>query len=143
MMSSKRCRNGSPRSSATASSTIAWSCTESPSTAIDKAPAVRMNARAVLRIVGLIALFAVLGPIHVATKALFRSSLWPQRFLASAAWIAGARVSLNGVPIRGHTLLISNHVSWLDILVIGGATGCAFVSTDALGQPFIPWLADH
>ena len=46
-------------------------------------------------------------------------------------------------PIRGHTLLISNHVSWLDILVIGGATGCAFVSKDELGHPFMHWLADQ
>ena len=46
-------------------------------------------------------------------------------------------------PIRGHTLLISNHVSWLDILVLGGATGCAFVSKDELGHPLVHWLADQ
>jgi len=50
---------------------------------------------------------------------------------------------LHGHPISGHTLLISNHVSWLDILVIGGATRCAFVSKDELGHPFIHWLADQ
>ncbi len=44
---------------------------------------------------------------------------------------------------RGHTLLVANHVSWLDILVLGGATGCAFVSKDELGHPFIHWLADQ
>lgn len=38
---------------------------------------------------------------------------------------------------------MSNHVSWLDILVLGGATGCAFVSKDALGHPLIHWLADQ
>ena len=102
-----------------------------------------MNARAALRIAGLLGLFALLGPVHVLTKALFRRSQWPKRFLASAAWIAGARVRIEGAPIRGHTLLISNHVSWLDILVIGGATGCAFVSKDELGHPFIHWLADQ
>ena len=50
---------------------------------------------------------------------------------------------VDGDPIRPHTLLISNHVSWLDILVMGGATGCAFVSKDTLGHPFIHWLADQ
>jgi len=55
----------------------------------------------------------------------------------------GARARLEGQPIRGHTLLVSNHVSWLDILVVGGATGCAFVSKDQLGHPFIHWLADQ
>ena len=50
---------------------------------------------------------------------------------------------LEGRKIRRHTLLVSNHVSWLDILVIGGATDCAFVSKDDLGHPFIHWLADQ
>ena len=55
----------------------------------------------------------------------------------------GARPRIEGAPIRGHSLLISNHVSWLDILVMGGSTGCAFVSKDQLGHPFIHWLADQ
>ena len=102
-----------------------------------------MNARAALRIGGLVGLFLVIGPIHVVTKALLGRSSWPRRFLACAAWIIGARPRVQGAPIRGHTLLISNHVSWLDILVIGGSTGCAFVSKDQLGHPFIHWLADQ
>jgi lyso-ornithine lipid O-acyltransferase len=102
-----------------------------------------INARAVARIAALVGLFAILGPIHIVTKTLFGRSPWPQRFLAAAGWIIGARARLTGVPIRGHTLLISNHVSWLDILVLGGATGCAFVSKDELGHPFIHWLADQ
>lgn len=70
-------------------------------------------------------------------------SPWPSRFLAAAAWIIGARVRTTGRPAVRHTLLICNHVSWLDILVVGGATNCAFVSKDALGHPFIHWLADQ
>jgi 1-acyl-sn-glycerol-3-phosphate acyltransferase len=139
----RRCRSGSPRSSASGSSTTAWSCTASPSTATADGQGVRLNARAALRIAGLIGLFAILGPIHIVTKALFGRSPWPRRFLAAAAWIAGARVRLDGTPIHGHTLLISNHVSWLDILVLGGATECRFVSKDELGYPFIHWLADQ
>jgi 1-acyl-sn-glycerol-3-phosphate acyltransferase len=42
-----------------------------------------------------------------------------------------------------HTLLISNHTSWLDILILGGATRCAFVSKDQLGHGFVHWLADQ
>ncbi|MEO5973341.1 MAG: lysophospholipid acyltransferase family protein [Sphingomicrobium sp.] len=74
---------------------------------------------------------------------LARRSRWPRRFLAAAAWICGARVSVTGPPPGPHTLLVSNHVSWLDILILGGATGCAFVSKDALGHGFIHWLADQ
>jgi 1-acyl-sn-glycerol-3-phosphate acyltransferase len=40
-------------------------------------------------------------------------------------------------------LLISNHVSWLDILVLAGATRCAFVAKSELGHPLIHWLADQ
>jgi len=79
----------------------------------------------------------------VVTKALRGRSPWRPRFLCAAAWIIGARVHRLGRPLRAHTLLISNHVSWLDILVIGGATKCAFVSKEALGHPLIHWLADQ
>lgn len=41
------------------------------------------------------------------------------------------------------TLLVPNHTSWLDILVLGGATGCAFVSKDQLGHSLVHWLADQ
>lgn len=50
---------------------------------------------------------------------------------------------MSGAPVRPHTLLIPNHTSWLDILIVGGATGCAFVSKDQLGHPLIHWLADQ
>ena len=102
-----------------------------------------INARAVLRIAALLLLFLVCAPVHVATKLLLRRSRWPQWFLGAAAWIVGARVRLTGAPIRGHTLLLSNHVSWLDILVLGGATDCAFVSKEDLGHGLIHWLADQ
>jgi len=42
-----------------------------------------------------------------------------------------------------HTLLVCNHTSWLDILVLAGATGCAFVSKAELGHPLIHWMADQ
>jgi lyso-ornithine lipid O-acyltransferase len=88
-------------------------------------------------------LFAVLGPVHVLTKALFGRSHWPPRFLAAAGWIIGARARLSGDRPGPHTLLISNHVNWLDILILGGATGTAFVSKDNLGHGLFHWLADQ
>ena len=48
-----------------------------------------------------------------------------------------------GTPVGPRTLLICNHVSWLDIMVAARATGCAFVSKDELGHPIIHWLADQ
>ena len=40
-------------------------------------------------------------------------------------------------------MLVANHLSWFDIVVLGGATGCAFVAKHELGHPFIHWLADQ
>ena len=49
----------------------------------------------------------------------------------------------DGAAGRAHPARSANHTSWLDILVLGGATGCAFVSKDELGHPLIHWLADQ
>ena len=64
--------------------------------------------RAAVRSILLLLLFAVLGPIHVATKLIFRRSGWPRRFLAAAAWVVGARPVVRGQPLVGRTLLISD-----------------------------------
>src|SRR5204862_7636803 len=84
-----------------------------------------------------------LAPIHLVTKTVLRRSGWPSRFLSGVAWIFGARVEVEGVEAHPHTLLIANHLSWFDIIVMGGATGCTFVAKDELGHPFIHWLADQ
>lgn len=88
-------------------------------------------------------LLAALAPLHLATRLVAGRSRWPRRFLASAAWIVGLRPRLSGAPLGPHSLLISNHLSWLDILVLGGTTGCAFVAKDNLGHGLIHWLADQ
>lgn len=100
--------------------------------------------RAAVRIAGLILLFLVcIGP-HLAARAFTGSSRWPRRFLGAAAWIAGARVSVEGDPVRPHSLLLANHSSWLDILILAGATGTRFVSKAEIGRvPLIGWLADQ
>jgi 1-acyl-sn-glycerol-3-phosphate acyltransferase len=90
-----------------------------------------------------VALFAVCAPLHILTKLLLGRSFWPPWFLATVGWLIGARIRVSGAPVRPHSLLIANHTSWLDILLLGGATGCAFVSKDQLGHPLIHWLADQ
>jgi 1-acyl-sn-glycerol-3-phosphate acyltransferase len=85
----------------------------------------------------------VCAPLHIGSKALFGRSKWPPRFLAAAAWICGARVRMTGAPVEPHTLLICNHTTWLDIFVLGGATGCAFVSKHELGHSLVHWMADQ
>lgn len=96
-----------------------------------------------LRIAGAVLLFAVIAPVHLTTRALTGSSPWPSRFLRSVGWALGARVRVLGGPVDRHTLIVANHTSWLDILILGGSLGSAFVSKDNLGHGFIHWLADQ
>jgi 1-acyl-sn-glycerol-3-phosphate acyltransferase len=64
--------------------------------------------------------------------------------LRGVGWIAGARVQAAGPQPTEQTLIIANHVSWLDIPMIAGATGCAFVAKDNLGDhPFMRWLCEE
>ena len=102
-----------------------------------------MNARAALRIAAVLLLFAVVAPIHIMTKGLLGGSRWPPRFLSAVAWILGARVRIVGSPASRHTLLVANHTSWFDILLLGGCVGSAFVSKDNLGHGLLHWLADQ
>lgn len=56
--------------------------------------------------------------------------------------MAGVRARIVGTPLRRHVLFVSNHLSWLDIMVIAGAPGAGFVSKDDVaGWPVIGWLA--
>jgi 1-acyl-sn-glycerol-3-phosphate acyltransferase len=98
---------------------------------------------AALRIAALLGWLAVCVPLHLLAKSFGRSK-WPQRFLAGVARIAGARVRTVGEPIGGRILILANHTSWLDIPVLAGAIGCAFVSKDEMrGHPLMRWLCEQ
>ena len=80
---------------------------------------------------------------HLLSKLTGRSR-WPRRFLGGVARICGADVRTEGEPAKSGDLLIANHVSWLDIMVLAGATGCAFISkAEIRGHPFLRWVADQ
>ena len=53
------------------------------------------------------------------------------------------RVSLDGHLPGPHSLLLANHLSWLDIVILGGSVGTAFVAKDNLGHGLLHWLADQ
>jgi 1-acyl-sn-glycerol-3-phosphate acyltransferase len=57
--------------------------------------------------------------------------------------IAGLRVRMEGGPAPG-ALLLANHVSWLDILAIAGATRTRFVAHSGLTvHGGLKWLCDQ
>lgn len=69
-------------------------------------------------------------------------SPWPQIFLGRAARAAGFEVKIAGAPRLHNVFYVANHLSWVDILSMGGATGCAFISKGEVGTaPLVGWLA--
>ncbi|EQB07197.1 lysophospholipid acyltransferase family protein [Novosphingobium lindaniclasticum] len=65
----------------------------------------------------------------------------PRHFLRWVGTIAGLRVTVLGTPPITGTFFLANHVSWLDIPALAGATGTAFIAHDGLAD-FAPlrWL---
>jgi 1-acyl-sn-glycerol-3-phosphate acyltransferase len=111
------------------------------STAVANQPSSRL--RAFRRIAGLLLLFAACAPLHLIAKA-FGPSPWPRRFLKGIAWTSGVDISCEGSPASRGTLLLANHVSWLDIPILAAATGCAFVSkAEVQSHAVLGWLADQ
>jgi 1-acyl-sn-glycerol-3-phosphate acyltransferase len=66
-----------------------------------------------------------------------------QWWSARALWLLDIALQIEGKPRPGAVLLVSNHVSWLDIAVIHAACPQArFVSkADVLRWPLLGWLA--
>ena len=101
------------------------------------------RALAGARVVALVLTALALIPLHYLWRLLRIGSPWPRLFLGGAARICGARVRIEGKPLRRDVFYLANHISWLDILVMGGASGSAFVAKAELKQaPVIGWLAD-
>jgi 1-acyl-sn-glycerol-3-phosphate acyltransferase len=97
-----------------------------------------------LRLAGLIGLFLAYVPPHLLSKWLLGKSNWPPRFLKHGALIVGARPRLDGAPLAPHSFVISNHISWLDIMILGGWAGTAFIAKAELEDTrLLGWIADQ
>ena len=99
--------------------------------------------RAYCRLAGLLLFFAICVPPHLVAKQFGRSP-WPRRFLRLVAWGSGIDFRLDGRQAERGTLLLSNHVSWLDIPILAGATGCSFIAkAEVQDHWFLKWIADQ
>lgn len=99
------------------------------------------RVRAIARIAALIVAMLVAVPLHGAWRLVRLPSPWPRLFLGSVARIAGARRVTIGTPLRRDAVFLANHQSWLDILLLAGASGTAFIAKDSLEKvPLIGWL---
>ncbi len=98
--------------------------------------------RLILRSLAIVAALLVCLPLHYLWRLLRRPSPWPRRFLGLVARAAGMRVRVLGAPLERDVLFLANHLSWLDILVLAGASGTAFVAkAEVAAIPVVGWLA--
>ncbi|GGZ06018.1 lysophospholipid acyltransferase family protein [Novosphingobium colocasiae] len=99
--------------------------------------------RIILRALAMIAALALAVPAFYVFKPFTRRNPVPRRFLAALGRISGMTVRRTGPAPQPGSFLIANHVSWLDIPALAGATGSAFVAHDGLAA-FAPlrWLCD-
>ena len=98
-------------------------------------------ARFILRTLAILVLLGALVPLHYLYRVFAYGSPMPMLFLRYTAWIVGARVTIVGTPLRRDVFFIANHISWIDILSMAGASGTAFVAKQELSDvPVIGWL---
>lgn len=96
------------------------------------------------RIAAIIAWFLAVLPPHLLLTLAGRRDAVPPLFLAGVGRLAGLRLRLEGRPVPGRLLLVANHVSWLDVMVLAGAARTAFAGHGGLAsRPFLRWLCEQ
>jgi lyso-ornithine lipid O-acyltransferase len=102
----------------------------------------RPHLRAYVRALMIVIALLVFLPFHLLVRRFTYFSPFSRLFLRFSAWAAGVDIHITGPRILRDVLYLANHVSWLDILVLSGRTGCAFVArADMAPWPVIGWLA--
>ena len=98
-----------------------------------------MILRALFFLFVLVPFLVVAVPLQALIVAL-RLPFWnvlPRLFHRLGCTFVGLRVTLIGTPARGRpTLLVSNHISWTDIIAIGAVADVTFVAKQEVGKWF-------
>jgi 1-acyl-sn-glycerol-3-phosphate acyltransferase len=98
-------------------------------------------ARVTIRVLAMVATLLVAVPLHYLWRLFAYGSPMPRLALGMIARIIGARVTVVGTPLRRDVFFLANHLSWLDIPAIAGASGTAFVAkSEVAATPVIGWL---
>lgn len=94
------------------------------------------------RAVALVGLIIVFVPLHYLYRVVSYGSPFPMLFLRYAARVCGAKVEVIGTHLKRDVFFVANHLSWVDILALAGASGTAFVAKAELAEaPVVGWLA--
>ena len=98
----------------------------------------------IARVVAVWTVFLLVAPFHFILSLIGLKSLIPPRFLRLIGWLIGLHVRIEGRPATGRLLLLANHVTWLDIIGLAGASGTSFVAQGGLAKfPFLKWLCEQ
>jgi lyso-ornithine lipid O-acyltransferase len=102
----------------------------------------RVHPRAAARVVLIVLAFAATLPLHGLWRMFRLHSPWPRHFTKVSRKISGVKVLIVGEPRKSDVLFVANHVSWIDILLLAGETGSAFVAkADMAPWPVLGWMA--
>lgn len=107
-----------------------------------------IRLRRLFRFINL-ALHVLVGMLITSRLTLFRCTFTDPSYQRGKRWwlsrivrIIGGQVTTYGQPAPVGSLLASNHVSWLDIALLGGQTEITFLSKSEVKHwPVIGWLA--
>jgi lyso-ornithine lipid O-acyltransferase len=98
-------------------------------------------ARIFVRLAAMLLWLLACLPLFLLWRLLRLRNPWARAFLAGIGAIAGVRTRVHGHRVKRGAFLLANHVSWIDITAVAGATGTAFVGHDGLaGMPLLKWL---
>jgi 1-acyl-sn-glycerol-3-phosphate acyltransferase len=96
-----------------------------------------------IRLVTIALWLACCVSLNVLWRGLRLRDPWPRAFLGGVGWICGIDIRIVGKPAKRGAFLLANHISWLDIPAIAGASGSAFVAHDGLAAvPALRWLCE-
>ncbi len=84
---------------------------------------------------------AITIPFFAPAQRLHARAAWLHRWSWFACRVIGIRITIRGsMPPSG--LLVSNHLTYLDVLVLSSIRPCVFVAKrEVVGWPFFGWLA--
>ena len=95
----------------------------------------------VVRVLAMLVAVMICVPMHLLTRLFGLRSPWPKWFLWAMGRISGAVVTIDSKPLPSNVFFISNHVSWVDILVLAGASGTAYIAkAEVRNLPVVNWL---
>lgn len=92
------------------------------------------------RLTAIVAVFIGAVPLHYLWKLIGARSPWPRLYLGFVGRRFGLRVRTEGTPLTENVLYTPNHVSWLDILAVGGAVPAVFVTKSEL-EGIVRWAS--